>query len=69
MRDGMIDVLQVIYNIFEQEPAAQLLPVAKETGTGIIVRVVFDEGVLTEKYRGDDKIIRTSVDTLLFRAC
>lgn len=55
MRDGVIDVLQVIYNIFEQEPAAQLLPVAKETGTGIIVRVAFDEGVLTGKYRGDEK--------------
>lgn len=52
MRDGMIDVLQVIYNIFEQEPAAQLLPVAGETGTGIIVRVAFDEGVLTGKYTG-----------------
>lgn len=54
MRDGVIDVLQVIYNIFEQEPAAQLLPVAGETGTGIIVRVAFDEGVLTGKYRGDE---------------
>jgi aryl-alcohol dehydrogenase-like predicted oxidoreductase len=54
MRDGMLDVLQVIYNIFEQEPAAQLLPVARETGTGIIVRVAFDEGVLTGKYKGDE---------------
>jgi aryl-alcohol dehydrogenase-like predicted oxidoreductase len=54
MRDGMVDVLQVIYNIFEQEPAAQLFPVAKETGTGIIVRVAFDEGVLTGKYKGDE---------------
>jgi aryl-alcohol dehydrogenase-like predicted oxidoreductase len=54
MRDGMVDVLQVIYNIFEQEPAAQLFPVAQETGTGIIVRVAFDEGVLTGKYRGDE---------------
>lgn len=54
MRDGVIDVLQVIYNIFEQEPAAQLLPVAKETGTGIIVRVAFDEGVLTGKYKDGD---------------
>lgn len=54
MREGVIDVLQVIYNIFEQEPAAQLLPVAKETGTGIIVRVAFDEGVLTGKYKEDD---------------
>ncbi len=55
MREGFIDVLQVIYNIFEQEPAAQLLPVAKETGTGIIVRVAFDEGVLTGKYKGDER--------------
>jgi len=54
MRDGMVDVLQVIYNIFEQEPAAQLFPVAMETGTGIIVRVAFDEGVLTGKYKGDE---------------
>jgi aryl-alcohol dehydrogenase-like predicted oxidoreductase len=54
MREGLIDVVQVIYNIFEQEPAAQLLPVALETGTGIIVRVAFDEGVLTGKYRGDE---------------
>jgi len=54
MRDGMVDVLQVIYNIFEQEPAAQLFPVAKECGTGIIVRVAFDEGVLTGKYTGQE---------------
>lgn len=54
MREGMVDVLQVIYNIFEQEPAAQLFPVAKETGTGIIVRVAFDEGVLTGKYKGNE---------------
>ena len=54
MRDGMVDVLQVIYNIFEQEPAAQLFPVALETGTGIIVRVAFDEGVLTGKYTGKE---------------
>ena len=54
MRDGMVDVLQVIYNIFEQEPAAQLFPVARETGTGIIVRVAFDEGVLTGKYTGKE---------------
>jgi len=55
MRDGVVDVLQVIYNIFEQESAAQLFPVAQETGTGIIVRVAFDEGVLTGKYKGNEK--------------
>lgn len=53
MRQGLIDVVQVIYNIFEQEPAAELLPVAAETGTGIIVRVAFDEGALTGKFTPD----------------
>lgn len=55
MREGFVDVVQVIYNIFEQEPAAELLPVALETHTGIIVRVVFDEGVLTGKYNVNSK--------------
>ncbi len=53
MRGGWVDVVQVIYNIFEQEPAAELLPVAAQTGTGIIVRVVFDEGSLTGKWTAD----------------
>jgi aryl-alcohol dehydrogenase-like predicted oxidoreductase len=55
MRGGWVDVVQVIYNIFEQEPAAELLPAAAETGTGIIVRVVFDEGSLTGKWTKDTK--------------
>lgn len=50
MRGGWVDVVQVIYNLFEQEPAAELLPVAQECGVGIIVRVPFDEGVLTGKF-------------------
>jgi aryl-alcohol dehydrogenase-like predicted oxidoreductase len=53
MRGGWVDVVQVIYNIFEQEPAAELLPAAAATGTGIIVRVVFDEGSLTGKWTRD----------------
>ena len=50
MRGGWVDAVQVIYNVFEQEPAAELLPVAQETGTAVVVRVVFDEGVLTGKF-------------------
>jgi aryl-alcohol dehydrogenase-like predicted oxidoreductase len=50
MRGGWVDVVQVIYNIFEQEPAAELLPVAGEAEVGVIVRVVFDEGALTGKW-------------------
>lgn len=55
MRKGYIDVIQVIYNIFDQEPAAEILPVAKEYNVGVIVRVAFDEGVLTGKYKPDSK--------------
>ena len=50
MRGDWVDSVQVIYNLFEQEPAAELLDVARECGVGIIVRVVFDEGVLTGKF-------------------
>jgi len=54
MRAGLLDVVQVIYNIFEQEPAAQLFTVAEKENVGIIVRVAFDEGVLTGKYKGNE---------------
>ena len=50
MRGGWLDVVQVIYNLFEQEPAAELLPTARECNVGIIVRVAFDEGALTGKF-------------------
>ncbi|MEI9959957.1 MAG: aldo/keto reductase [Limisphaerales bacterium] len=50
MRGGWLDVVQVIYNIFEQEPAAEFLPAAQEHKVGVIVRVAFDEGALTGKF-------------------
>jgi aryl-alcohol dehydrogenase-like predicted oxidoreductase len=53
IRGGWVDVVQVIYNIFEQEPAAELLPAAAESDVGIIVRVVFDEGSLTGKWTSE----------------
>ncbi len=59
MRNGLVDVVQVIFNIFEQEPVAQLFPVALETGTGVIVRVALDEGVLTGKYLADHRFPET----------
>jgi aryl-alcohol dehydrogenase-like predicted oxidoreductase len=55
MRGGWVDAVQVIYNLFEQEAAAELLDVAKECGVGIIVRVVFDEGALTGKFNAQTK--------------
>jgi aryl-alcohol dehydrogenase-like predicted oxidoreductase len=59
MRDGLVDVVQIIFNLFHQEPVAQLLPVAAETGTGVVVRVALDEGVLSGKYDGDHRFPET----------
>ncbi len=53
MRGGWVDSVQVIYNLFDQEAAAELFEVAQECGVGIIVRVVFDEGALTGKFTAD----------------
>jgi len=47
VESGLIDSVQVIYNIFEQRPAEKLLPAAQKHGVGIIVRVPFEEGLLT----------------------
>lgn len=49
MRGGWLDAVQVIYNIFEQEPAAEFFPAARENNIGVIVRVAFDESALTGK--------------------
>ncbi|PTY01550.1 aldo/keto reductase [Verrucomicrobia bacterium LW23] len=53
MAAGQIDVIQIIYNIFDQHPAAEALPVALESGTGVMCRVVFDEGSLTGKFTAE----------------
>lgn len=44
---GLIDVIQVIYNIFDQAPEDELFDRALRDGIGIIARVPFDEGTLT----------------------
>jgi aryl-alcohol dehydrogenase-like predicted oxidoreductase len=53
INSGLIDTVQVIYNIFEQRPAEQLLPAALGNNVGIIVRVPFEEGLLTGKMGPD----------------
>jgi aryl-alcohol dehydrogenase-like predicted oxidoreductase len=49
IKEGRLDAVEVIYNIFEQEPAAELLPEAAENGVGVIARMPFDESALTGK--------------------
>ncbi len=50
---GLIDSVQVIYNIFDQAPQDRLLPACLEHGVGVIVRVALDEGGLTGTVTAD----------------
>lgn len=47
VRSGLVDCVQVIYNIFDQNPQDVLFPACREHGVGVIARVPFDEGSLT----------------------
>jgi aryl-alcohol dehydrogenase-like predicted oxidoreductase len=47
LRTGLIDALQVIYNIFDQAPEDHLFPLCRQLDVGVIARVPFDEGSLT----------------------
>lgn len=43
---GLIDAVEVVYNIFEQRPEDQLFPDCEKAGVAVIARVPFDEGSL-----------------------
>jgi aryl-alcohol dehydrogenase-like predicted oxidoreductase len=47
VRSGKIDSVQVIYNIFDQNPEDELFPACREMNVAVIARVPFDEGTLT----------------------
>jgi len=47
VRSGKIDSVQVIYNIFDQNPEDELFPACREMDVAVIARVPFDEGTLT----------------------
>ncbi len=55
LRTGMIDAVQVIYNIFDQAPEDELFPLCDELNIGVIARVPFDEGTLTGTLTKDSR--------------
>ena len=44
---GIIDAVQVVYNVFDQNPEDVLLPYCQKHDISVIARVPFDEGSLT----------------------
>lgn len=53
--EGYVEAVQVIYNIFDQNPEDALFPVCKWKDAGVIARVPFDEGTLTGMLTLDSK--------------
>jgi aryl-alcohol dehydrogenase-like predicted oxidoreductase len=45
---GIIDAVQVVYNVLDQNPEDQLFPYCQQHDIAIIARVPFDEGSLTD---------------------
>jgi len=53
--EGYADAVQVIYNIFDQNPEDALFPICRMKETAVIARVPFDEGTLTGTLTVDSK--------------
>jgi aryl-alcohol dehydrogenase-like predicted oxidoreductase len=47
VHSGLVDSVQVIYNIFDQNPEEELLPACVDMDVAVVARVPFDEGTLT----------------------
>ncbi|AQZ61907.1 aldo/keto reductase [[Actinomadura] parvosata subsp. kistnae] len=55
LETGLIDAVQVIYNIFDQAPEDELFPACRELDVAVIARVPFDEGTLTGTLTRDSR--------------
>jgi aryl-alcohol dehydrogenase-like predicted oxidoreductase len=55
VRAGLVDAVQIIYNIFDQNPEDELFPACREKNVAVIARVPFDEGSLTGTLTLDSK--------------
>jgi aryl-alcohol dehydrogenase-like predicted oxidoreductase len=53
--EGFADAVQVIYNVFDQNPEDALFPICRMKDTAVIARVPFDEGTLTGAITLDSK--------------
>ena len=50
---GLVDAVQVIYNVFDQAPQDELFGRCRADGVAVIARVPYDEGSLTGTLRPD----------------
>jgi aryl-alcohol dehydrogenase-like predicted oxidoreductase len=55
LETGLVDVVQVVYNVFDQSAEDVLFPACEGSGIAVIARVPFDEGSLTGTLRPDSR--------------
>jgi len=55
LETGLVDCVQVVYNLFDQAPEDELFPVCGRLGVAVIARVPFDEGSLTGTLDADSR--------------
>jgi aryl-alcohol dehydrogenase-like predicted oxidoreductase len=55
LRTGLIDAVQVVYNVFDQAPEDELFPLCRELGIAVIARVPLDEGSLAGTLTADSR--------------
>jgi aryl-alcohol dehydrogenase-like predicted oxidoreductase len=66
LRTGLVDAVQVIYNIFDQSPEDQLFPVCRELNIGVIARVPLDEGSLAGELTTETRFPKNDWRSLYF---
>jgi aryl-alcohol dehydrogenase-like predicted oxidoreductase len=67
IRTGLVDAVQVIYNIFDQAPERNLFPLCQKENIGVLARVPLDEGGLTGKLDENTKFPRGDFRDWYFR--
>jgi aryl-alcohol dehydrogenase-like predicted oxidoreductase len=55
LETGLVDSVQVVYNVLDQNPEDELFPVCQDMNVAIIARVPFDEGSLTGTLTADTR--------------
>lgn len=68
IRSGIVDVLQVHYNVFEQAPEDELFAAAKEHEVGIVCRSPLEESALSGRLTKDTRFAEGDPRSVYFAA-
>jgi aryl-alcohol dehydrogenase-like predicted oxidoreductase len=68
LRTGLVDAVQVVYNVFDQKPGGPVFPLCRELDVAVIARVPLDEGSLTGTLSKGQPLARRGLAQHLFHA-